>query len=740
MRKVLLMMTLSVMLTIIASTDLWPGLNAAAMPEAGEAVIMNPPTWRLGVHPTRSAWQTPAGPASVCDGSTDGSPDSDRDGLSDRCETYGLDVEPQDGRLDLDLRALGARPDRRDIFVEVDYMKDSSHSDRPRAKALRQVKSAFRRAPITNPNGSRGITLHFVGGTDYVDEAVPHVTKIQFSGAMHKDCRTTSFESYKKSYFGTEAERKNANAQNILKAKDQVFHYAISAHRQADRRRGGNCVDSNSTGISDGNDFLMTVAGLRATYNERLFQIALRKFQLEAGTFMHELGHALGLDHGGSSEINCKPNYLSVMNYLFSTKGFVRRRRLDYSRQDLRTLDEKDLNEPGGIGGPAGYYTTYGIDGKVRRNPIAVRADDPIDWDGDGDRSDPGAKGDINRIEGLCDGAGDILGGHDDWELLARSTPLPHLGGASTRSSGVSALVGADEAEPELTTDQVVEMARSADTDDDGINDADDNCPSVPNPDQTDTDGDGIGDACPSSELSIGLTASPNPVVTGSNVTYAITVTNEGTGPASTFTVTDELPAETSFVSCAATGGGLCSGSGNSRTVTFDSLAAGASATVTLVAQVNCEVRDGMVFGNTAIIKSLVPDPEGDEEEDDSETVQTTASNPPPMITGASVSPSSLWPPDHKLVNAAVSYKVVDNCGPVTTRLSVTSNEPVNGTGDGDTAPDWEVVNNRLVRLRAERAGNGSGRVYTITITATDSAGGLSTRNVIVKVPKSQKK
>jgi len=34
------------------------------------------------------------------------------------------------------------------------------------------------------------------------------------------------------------------------------------------------------------------------------------------------------------------------------------------------------------------------------------------------------------------------------------------------------------------------------DTDDDGVRDDQDNCPFVPNPDQTDTDGDGLGDAC----------------------------------------------------------------------------------------------------------------------------------------------------------------------------------------------------------------------------------------------------
>ena len=34
-------------------------------------------------------------------------------------------------------------------------------------------------------------------------------------------------------------------------------------------------------------------------------------------TIMHELGHALGLEHRGRDDVNDAPNYLSVMNYLF---------------------------------------------------------------------------------------------------------------------------------------------------------------------------------------------------------------------------------------------------------------------------------------------------------------------------------------------------------------------------------------------------------------------------------------
>ena len=86
------------------------------------------------------------------------------------------------------------------------------------------------------------------------------------------------------------------------------------------------------------------------------------------------------------------------------------------------------------------------------------------------------------------------------------------------------------------------------------------------------------------------------------------------------------------------------------------------------------------------------------------------------------------------MVNVTVNYTITDNCGSVATSLTVSSNEPVNGRGDGDTAIDWVVLDAHHVQLRAERAGGGSGRVYTITITATDSAGNSSTQAVNVTV------
>jgi hypothetical protein len=115
----------------------------------------------------------------------------------------------------------------------------------------------------------------------------------------------------------------------------------------------------------------------------------------------------------------------------------------------------------------------------------------------------------------------------------------------------------------------------------------------------------------------------------------------------------------------------------------------------------------------------------------------------PPVIHGAGARPNVLWPPNHKMVYVQVEARVADQCGPATWEIiDVYSNEPVNGLGDGDTAPDWLIARHHLgAYLRAERSGNGTDRIYSIVIQAKDRSGNLSEpTTVTVTVPKSQGK
>ncbi len=117
----------------------------------------------------------------------------------------------------------------------------------------------------------------------------------------------------------------------------------------------------------------------------------------------------------------------------------------------------------------------------------------------------------------------------------------------------------------------------------------------------------------------------------------------------------------------------------------------------------------------------------------------TVVDNEPPTITGESASTYVLSPSNHTMRDVYLDYTINDNCS-FTYDISVKSNEPVNGTGDGDTDPDWEIVNKYHVRLRAERSANGNGRIYTITITAVDLSGNTTTKPIDVSVPHNIKK
>jgi predicted extracellular nuclease len=239
----------------------------------------------------------------------------------------------------------------------------------------------------------------------------------------------------------------------------------------------------------------------------------------------------------------------------------------------------------------------------------------------------------------------------------------------------------------------------------------------------------------PEANLSVSVTSPGAAVHAGTNVSYSVMVANAGPDAASNATVTIAGTSGLELVSIVAAPGWSCTlpaaGTSGDIVCTVASLAASSSAMFSVTQRVACSVADAATLAQAVSIAASTTEVDG---EDNNATVSIAASNPPPVLTGATASTTQLWPPNHKMVDVGISYSASDACG-AQVRLTVSSNEPVAGAGGGDMAPDWEIVNPHLVRLRAERAGNGNGRVYTVTITAVDAAGGSSQSVVTVSVP-----
>jgi len=109
-----------------------------------------------------------------------------------------------------------------------------------------------------------------------------------------------------------------------------------------------------------------------------------------------------------------------------------------------------------------------------------------------------------------------------------------------------------------------------------------------------------------------------------------------------------------------------------------------------------------------------------------------------PAIAGATATPNVIGPPNHQMVPVSVAVSIADGCGAYTTCriVGVSSSDPVNGVGDGDTAPDWEITGPLSLRLRAERSASGPGRTYTVTVECVDGSGLTSRTSVAVMVPR----
>lgn len=351
--------------------------------------------------------------------------DSDGDGLYDDWEINGIDIE-RDGTIDLHLEKMGADPNVPDIFIEVDWMVQPSEnvlfiktqqelSLAPPAEAMRMVYEAFKK---------HNINLHIDVGPDSTDfvtgkkwgslsggNEIPYQANIELG------------ENYENWNYLVE------NNFDVEK-RSMAFKHALFINEF-----GGTSISGISCGIPAQYFIVANQKWLRDTGNTGI-----------AGTFMHELGHTLGLSHGGhmidgtNNHLLYKPNYLSIMNYLFQTSGLAGTNEVNYSEYTLPSLDENSLSESAGVD-PNGITKGSGLGTKIKNGSffifdktIVPIANQSIDFNNTLSIDNKNIKLDLND-----DNEKTLLTSSKDWEHLIFN------GGAIGKRSQMINIAGIDK-------------------------------------------------------------------------------------------------------------------------------------------------------------------------------------------------------------------------------------------------------------------------------------------------------
>lgn len=382
------------------STSGWTGGSVGALPTGeqgyGYSIARNAAAFdsdRASDWAPR-AFATPGGPNDVISDA-----DVDRDGVPDSAEVAG-------GRFaGLDLYAMGARIGPRDVFIEIDRMQSSDPAVIPQREALDKVRAAL----LTH-----NVALHFDVGSLYAASFDPasynlgggDVVPFAKGVTIGDEPRLADIYDYK--------------AEHMEAPRRSLFYYMLFAWSQEVDGSGG----SSGIGERPGNDSIITLGGWGLDTGSAQRKSLLVNYQ--AATMMHELGHNLSLRHGGNDDVNYKPNYVSVMNYMYSPVGlstigqnegdryymFRLCRSLVWRLSDLTNPPTGDssrfvLDFSSGLSAPLDETAVREASGLGRSNSQSV------DYDCDGKLDSELYSRDLN-----VDGQQTILYDHDDWSSL----------------------------------------------------------------------------------------------------------------------------------------------------------------------------------------------------------------------------------------------------------------------------------------------------------------------------------
>jgi hypothetical protein len=308
------------------------------------------------------------------------------------------------------LAVSSAQGDPPVVYLHYDYMGQSpqGYDLQPNPDGIRRMIKAFR---------EHGIQLV----VDPQHTVLPYYPYLCFGPSQHIFEPSVNFFDLKAQYFHP--------------AGNQPWHYAIVGDFGLDTgsRFAGGYAEL------PGYNFMVTIGPeLTCPADEQdpsLPHIDLCQ-NFVVGTLMHELGHNLNLRHGGDEDENFKPNYLSVMNYLWQVYGiFVSSQpgnadptnivalRLDYSGYVLPPLNELHLDERIGLGGPLNSTDVgaFLASGSSQYSLIPVAAA-PFDWNLNG-LIEPDVQMEVNAYGGGVLSA--RLHGFNDWAYLQQYLNTP---------------------------------------------------------------------------------------------------------------------------------------------------------------------------------------------------------------------------------------------------------------------------------------------------------------------------